>query len=158
VFNANFRAIFQLYRGVFVRIKKLQETNEDLFVLLLYSANWPILVLYNRIPYVRFQSFFFFFYCGKRRLITKQLQTKTKALCIKENYFWSGPLPVTSLPVGPPSSSSNATLAVLIYYSVGEQTNLYERNNFLCFSRFFSYIWCSQRLKRVNFQHLVDVF
>jgi hypothetical protein len=47
--------------------------------------NWPILVLYNRIPYVRFQSFFFFFYCGKRRLITKQLQTKTKALCIKES-------------------------------------------------------------------------
>jgi hypothetical protein len=37
VFNANFRAIFQLYRGVFVRIKKLQETKEDLFVLLLYE-------------------------------------------------------------------------------------------------------------------------
>jgi hypothetical protein len=36
-------------------------------------------------------------------------------------------------------------------------SNLYERHNFLCFSRLLGYIWRSQRLKRVNFQHLVDV-
>jgi hypothetical protein len=50
--------------------------------------------------------------------------------------------------------------ALLLWYKKFKHgaSNLYERHNFLCFSRFFGYIWRSQRLKRVNFQHLVDVF
>lgn len=50
--------------------------------------------------------------------------------------------------------------AILLCYKKFKHraSNLYERNNFLCFSRFLCYIWRSQRLKRVNFQHLVDVF